>query len=210
MTRTRVRLLTALQGLLVLACLAPLEAQQLPQLAPGQRVRVTAPASGLANEDATLVSATRDTIVIGRTQVRSENDSWWIDTVRTALPLRSVTSLEIFRGQGSSGGLATGLGAGVGGLAGVVVGVLLAQDVGGDDQCGGMGPRLFCLSSRDKKALTVALSGGVGLSIGFLIGHSIDATKEAEQWERVPLDRLRVALMSLPHGRVGLGASLAF
>jgi len=202
--------LTILLPLAALAVGGPLPAQQLPKLEPGQQVRVTAPAAGLANEHVALMSVTRDTIVIGQTRLRSEADSWWIDTVRTALPVAGLTSLEIFRGQRTSNGLATGLGAGIGLLAGAAVGVALAQDISGDDECGGMAPRLFCLTARDKKAATVALCGGVGIAIGFIIGHGIDASKEMELWEKVPLDRLRVDLVPLPGRRVGLGASLAF
>ncbi len=121
--------------------------------------------------------------------------TWEADTLVTesngdilAVPLNSLTTLEVSAGRRSQ----AGSGAGIGGVTGAVVGV-----VSGFDSCtdGFVDPG------------ACALVGGLVFGVaGALLGALIGATVKTERWGSVPLDRLRVGVS--PHRDRGFGLGL--
>jgi hypothetical protein len=180
-------------GLAVFAAFPPLSAQQPPSLAPGQRVRVTAPAAGLVREVGTLDAVSADSVVLLQERHRYDK-RWSIVTVRTAVPRTALQALEISVGRRTYvkwAGLGIGLavGAAVGGMLGNLV----------HDSNSGFGPQI---GSGVVFVMSFVTFGGIGAAVGASIGRDI--------WAAVPLDGLRVGMTPLPAGRLGLGASLAF
>ena len=169
-----------------------------PSLAPGQQVRLTAPASGLAGVSATLLAATPESLIVGRYQARSEAGSWRVDTTRIAVPLHDITGLEA---QGSRSHVIEGALIGGGGMA--VPTYLLVKGF----ECSSPG-QWFCVSPGH--ATDVAFKAGlIGAGLGALIG----IVWRSQEWQSVPLDRLggaRVGLVPQAGGRLGLGMALAF
>ncbi len=161
------------------------------QLRPGERVRVTGhlcpPSFSNCGEGqpehrvGTFVAWKADTLV-----VQSNGDI-------LALPLDSVTTLEVSAGRRSQ----TGLGAGIGSVTGAVIGAVVGAASCTDDpflspgQCAFGGGLLF---------------GATGALLGVLVG----AGTKTERWVSVPRDRVRVSLGPQRDGRLGLGASVRF
>ncbi len=110
-----------------------------------------------------------------------------------ALPLDSVTTLEVSAGRRSQ----TGLGAGIGSLTGVAIGVVVGA--------------ASCTDEVFVKPTACAAAGGVIFgAAGALLGALIGATMKTERWVSVPLDQLRVSFVPQRDGRYGLGASVRF
>ncbi len=114
--------------------------------------------------------------------------------LQLALPLDSVSKLEVSRGQRSRAGkgalIGLAVGAGVGAGVGVLFGAGLGEDLCGDGCVGAL-------------AGIGALGGG---AVGTLIGLGIGASSKTDRWEAVLLDRIRVSLTPIaPHG---FGATL--
>ncbi len=110
-----------------------------------------------------------------------------------ALPLESVTTLEVSAGRRSQ----TGLGAGIGALIGAVIGA-----VGGAAGCTGGG-----FVSPGGCAFAGGLVFGIG---GALLGAVVGTATKTDRWVAVPLDRLRVSVGPQRDGRFGLGLSVRF
>lgn len=193
---------TVLLGIAVLAASEPLLAQQLSQLHPGQRVRVTIPSAGLTAREATLQSFEAGTITL-RTERYTYVGAGWrslaSDTVELAVPIDSVRNLDVSLGRRN---LAPE-GAVIGGLIGAVVGGVLAKR--DYDRCIARGGWI-CGSPGFAFIVGGGLGGLAGGGLGALFGLAIDR----ERWEPVPLSRVQVGIAPLPNRRVGLGASLAF
>ena len=126
--------------------------------------------------------------------------AWKSDTLVTesngdilALPLDSVTTLEVSAGRRSQ----TGLGANMGVMAGAVMGALWGLH-----------------SCTDEAFVTpegCAVVGGVLFgAAGALLGALIGATMKTERWVSVPLDRLHVSFELQRDGWFGVGASVRF
>lgn len=196
MTYTPIALVTIAAA----ACCGAVQAQQGSPLYPGQLVRVTAPSANLWREYVTLVGATSDSVVVNRFQLRSDSSSWRTDTIRTALSVRDVQSLEVNRGRRTH----VALGVLIGAPFGALVGYDYAKS--GEKECGFLD--YFCKTPGDPTRGAV-IGGLVGLAGGVLVGLAW----RTEQWESVPLDGargLRITVAPLPAGRLGLGAALAF
>lgn len=174
--------------LLTLACTVPAAAQVAPSagshVRPGAEVRVTSPT------------------VSGRFVV-DEMDSETL-TLRgpsgTALrvPLASVTSLSISQGRRSAGAGAL-RGAAFGFAGGAASGILLGY-VGGDDPPDGW----FSYTAEDK-----ALMYGVLLGVGSgLVGAVVGLASPGEQWESVPLERVRADMAR--DGGLAVGYTIRF
>jgi len=196
------RLLAAMIGVTVLAGTEPLFAQELSQLQPGQRVRVTIPSAGLLTREATFRSTGAGTITI-RTErymyVGAGMRSLKTDTVELTVPIDSVRSLEQSLGTRNFGAQ----GAVIGGIAGwLIVGALAVQST---QQCIARGG-WFCGSPTVAFVFGGGLGGLAGGGLGALIGLSI----KTEEWQPVPLSRIRVGIAPLSSRRFTLGASLAF
>ncbi len=165
-----------------LAASVALLAQQDPPLALGDRVRVTAPDVIRGRVVGSVVALSADTCVVkpeGRAQV--------------ALPLASVTSLEVSRERKSNVGKGAGLGLLIGGAARVLTGFIAVGAVREGADAGDAAP-------------IAAMGAGAGL----LIGSAIGTASSRERWEAVPLDRLRVGVVQGRNGGLAIRVSLAF
>jgi len=165
-------------SLLLIVPLADLMAQEIPPLAPGARVRVSVRQQG--RQIGTLVAVKADTLVL---KAESRN-------VPLAIPITSVSRLDISRGQASFGKGAL-RGAGIGLLVGVAYPTVEFMKNGNED---GLFPLMLMFGSLG------------GTFLGALIGGS----RPGEQWERVPLERIRVSLSPQRGGGIRLAASFKF
>jgi hypothetical protein len=172
-----------------LGCTAPVAAQTAAQASshvrPGAEVRVTSPSAS------------------GRFVVQ-EMDSG-ILTLRDSsgaavrVPLASVTMLSVSRGRRSAGAGAL-RGAGLGFAGGAVAGIILGY-VAGDDPPEDL---WFAYSAEDK-----ALIYGVLLGVGSgLVGTVVGLASPGEQWESVPLERVRAGMAS--DGGLAVAYSIRF
>ena len=171
----------------VLICIfggVPSEMAAQESLASGSRVRVTAPECELRGQEATFRALRADTLILETTEC----------------PLASVTHLDVSRGQKSHARLGTVIGFLTGALSGAVIGFSL-----GDDRPL-FGEEPFPFSAENKAAIGFLLGGGGGAIIGWQIGKAV----HGEQWEEVPLERLRVSLAPQRDGGFALGFSVRF
>lgn len=189
MSRARGRWIAAVGGLTILAAL-PLSAQQPPSLAPGQRVRVTAPSAGLDQMVGTVVAVREREIVL-----RPDSLAPGADTT-TSVSLYRIRTLEVSRGMHRHLLPAVGAGAGIGALLFGVWGYSLAQDCNRKFECD----------------LNTTQAGAIGAALGVLFGGVIGGgvAPRRESWATMPLRGQRVGLIVTPSGRVGLAVSLAF
>jgi hypothetical protein len=135
-------------------------------LAPGQRVRITAPSLNVSKLQTTLLEFRADTLV----------------TEALVCPLADVTRLDAYQGRGISGGNVL-KGAGIGLLGGAAVGALigLAYDAEGSD------------ASAEQ---AVAFFSGLGAAVGLVGGTLVGLVWRADRWEEVPLDHLPVSVVA--------------
>lgn len=138
------------------------------EIAPGDAVRITAPALGLKDWRGFLVEAVPDSV-----RVRSP------DSVAFTIPISEIESFLVNHGnKAPSGNAPTGLVIGglVGGLAGVLAGThenssgCLAEDASVVD----------CTPEQFRK-------GAEGLLIGAAIGAGIGALIKTSHWQYVPI-----------------------
>ena len=195
----RTGLLLRLAPVAAVAALAtwkPLPAQELAQLRPGQKVRVTIPSANLILREATLQSIQAGTITL-----RTARDTLLpIDSITLAAPIDSVRSLDVSVGRRNF----ARVGALIGGGMGLVVGMGMA--VKQVDRCHDSGGFIKGGPWCELNYLFAPAAMLVGGWLGALIGRGWSG----ERWEPVPLARARVGLVPLWGGRLGLGASLAF
>ncbi len=171
---------------------------QLP-IRKGARVRVTRPP----------ICPPTDTICVGGRPLQSVGTfwAWGTDSLiiesngnALALPLDSVTKLEVSRGQKSHTVAGAIIGSLVGGVAVGAIAIATYEECEGGWGCiGDFGPGFAALVG----GLVGGLGGGV---VGALVGRSI----KTDRWQEVPLDRLRVNLGPQRDGRFGFGASVRF
>ena len=168
----------------------------------GTRVRVTHTYACVRNpagqvQCSATFPRTRFTRVVG-TMVTLAADSMILRTNQAealALPFPSIARLEISRGQKSRVAAGVGYGALAGFGTGAIVGVVLCRPGCGDET--------------DLTPLVALVTGGIGAGAGALIGGLIGANSRSDRWERVPLDRPRVALTPTRDG-IALVVSVAF
>lgn len=129
-------------------------------LAPGERVRITAP--GVDRRPARLVVFSRDSLVV-------KFDG---DTAAHSLRTADVSLLELSRGRSRGRGALIGAGFGfLGGAAlGAVVGAILE-----DSQC--------------SDCVAVPALGAVGGVLGLVIGTVVGSVRGGERWQALPLGR---------------------
>ena len=165
-------------------------AQEPPPVKVGDRVRVTAPDVRSAGIVQLL---TTDSLVMRPEYVFVMRPEY-VTPNRLAIPLASVTRLEL--------GMPGGSQAGQGALYGFIIGVFGGSIVG------------FAACENDSYVdvtSACALAGAVifgagGALVGAIVGAMISNTR----WEEVPLDRVRVSLGPQRDGRFGFGASVRF
>jgi hypothetical protein len=165
---------------LVLTASVDLVAQQEPPVAPGDRVRVTAPTIDRRPLVGTLIALDVDTCAL---QVEGRADP-------LALPLASVIMLEVSDQK-----------------SGIIIGAVVGGLVGGI--AGAVATYASCImkcspeEARDDALRRGAGGAVVGAGIGALLGSAI----KTDRWEVVPLDRIRLSLT--PHGRRKLAVSVS-
>lgn len=118
---------------------------------------------------------------------------------RLALPLSSILRLQTWSGRKNH--VITGLL--MGGLVGVAGGAAV-----GDAVCGSSGGFFEpdCADAPVPEIVGGAIGGLALGGLGALIGWSI----KTDRWEEVPLERLRVGVISRPGGRIEAGLSMHF
>lgn len=162
------RRITLLVLMLVFAAPAYLAAQE-PVLAPGSRIRVYAPSINAKRFVGTVVSLNADALTL--------DAEMWLDGVwkpRLDVPFASMKWLGLSRGRHSN----AGKGALIGGLVGTAL--ILAAVYSCDGYCGGPGDEGRVLAG-------MTIGGGLGAGVGALIG----ALSHREDWQAVPIERLR-------------------
>lgn len=156
-------------------------AAQATQLAPGTRVRVTAPELGIEKQATTFQALRNDTLVVAADSTMH-------------CPVASITRLEVLGGRRRHTWLGAGIGAGVGLVAGAATGAIICAD-----------PDVWCSATGE----AAALGAGIGVASGALLGAGVGALFKTDRWEEVPLDRVRLSLR--PRWRGGaVRISIAF
>ena len=159
-------------------------------VAPGARVRVTAP-GGAEPRVGTLVALTPDTLT-----------ARWATGDSGAVALAEVTGLEVSRGLRGR----PWRGAGLGFLGGAVIGA-----VWGAKTYEGCNPQEPCIDFAGSDAASATAGAIVLGAAGALVGGVVGALWRAEAWRPVALERGRVGLVTPARGRVlGVRAALAF
>jgi hypothetical protein len=117
-----------------------------------------------------------------------------------SVPRFRIESLDV-RYHGSAQGIGAVLGAAAGGLGATAVVNAQARNCRREigDACGIL-VGLHVLSA----VLYYSMGIGGGFGLGYFLGSRIPLTT----WQRVPLDRLRVAVTPLPEGRLGVGLAV--
>ncbi len=199
------RNITLLVVVLAVTPFISVTAQQRLPVKPGDRVQVTHECSTSVRrgqtrtrcrkDRATLVTATADSLVLGVDEQGTQ----------LAIPVASVTRLEMSRGwkRHTDEGIVYGLVLGL--VAGGFVGALTYEP---PPPCKG----LFCdLGDVDLGGVErVALGAVIGIFIGGVWGALVGTANKTERWEEVPLDQLRVSFAPQRDGRFGLGLSVRF
>jgi hypothetical protein len=179
MNGSRIALLAAV---LLLAPSVDVLAQRARPVAPGDRVRITAPSIVGERLVGTLAELRPEALLL------EPEDS--VEAV--LLPLAAVNKLELSRGKGSK----IGRGALAGGLFGAGVGLVVGIAALGEDGGG------FHIGVGEVIRGTLVL-GGLGAGMGMLL----EVAAPGERWETVPLDRIPVSLE--PHTRPALSVSVS-
>ena len=190
--------------LLAILAFVPL-ASAAAQVRPGERVRVThlpicpvdlcVGTRPVRRRTGVFVAYERDTLMLSGGP-RSD---------QLAVPLTSITKLEVHRGQQPRGHTALRA------VGGLVSGAAL-----GAAMVGGIGLFIhFTFNPFDKDLSELELEKDmlrfavIGGALG-MIGGILGARMFVDRWEEVPLDRLRVSFGPQRDGKFGLGASVRF
>ncbi len=172
---------TILVAILAFTPLTSATAQEPPPVKVGDRVRVTAP--DVRRREGTVQLLTTDSLVMRPVY----------GARLVAIPLASVTRLEVSRGQKSRVGRGAGIGLLGGGLLGYVI------SLGGCESG-------FILTREE----CIGVSTVGGAVVGTLLGLGVGAVTKTDRWEEVPLERLRVSLVPQRDGRIAVGFSVRF
>jgi len=166
-------------AVLIFAPLADAITQEQPLPEPGQRVRVTAPDLGINRQAATFSSLDGGVLIVTADSTMQR-------------PLADVSRLDVYAGRKSNTLLGGTIGA-------VVLGLTTTVIVSG-----------VCSETGGCSAGTEVIAGALGFAGGALVGAGIGAfIWTSDEWEEVPLDRLRVSVVPTRNG-FGIGARIAF
>ena len=160
-------------------------------LAPGDKVRVTAPSIGVERLAGTITSVdatARSLQIVG--QFRGLLRSRRTETV----PLDSVTTLEVRTHESVKP-----LGFILGFLAGAVVGAAIGSGWG-EDSCQG---RALCVDKGTTTIVGAVEFGALGGLVGCLVA-------KGDRWKAVPLDAVRIGFAARAQGSVSLSGSIQF
>ena len=155
-------------------------------LAPGVRVRLTAPTIGEKAVVGTVVSVDSGGVIVLRPSARVDRET---EGAPVSIPWTAVTGIDVYKGRKTNGWKAGGYGAG-GALSGAVVGAIV-----------GTVYLLNTVKANEHSGETLALSGvygsiiggGIGAAAGLLIGTVIGAWPR-EQWREAPLYSIQIGL----------------
>jgi hypothetical protein len=188
--------IASLAAAIVLAAQVDSLAQQ-ATLAPGARVRVSAPAVAGQRLEGTVARLDADTIVV-------RSVGWGTDL---AVPLGSVTALDVSRGQKSRALRFGGIGAAIGAVVGTFLMIVdegtSAPNVHINDE---EAPIEWVARPVWQKVRYPLLSAAAGFGIGAIVGVAFPG----ERWEAVPLEGLRVSVTPQPASGINLSASFTF
>ena len=179
-------------GVLVLAAFFPVAATaQSASLAPGARVRVTAPNDNLKRVVGTVAEVRNDSILL----VNNRESR--------AVALANVTSLEVSKGQRSMFLRDAGLGLGIGAVAGYVMGYATYEECNPD-------PYGFfdCMFEPESRGQAATWGGLVGGALGLVSGALVGAFHRVDRWESLTVPP-RVTIRPGAHG-ITVGISRAF
>ncbi len=185
---------TILVAILAFVPLTSATAQEPPPVKVGDRVRVTAP--DLGRREGTVQLLTTDSLVM-RPEYGFVMRPEYVAPNRLAIPLASVTRLELSMPGGSQ--------AGQGALYGFIIGVFGGSVVGFAACVGDSYGSYGDFTSACAVAGAVIFGAG-GALVGAIVGSMITGTR----WEDVPLDRLRLQVAPQRDGRFALGLSVRF
>ena len=168
----------------------------LQEVVPGTRVRIKAPSISKLPLVGTVVPAGADTL-----KVRLK----W-HAIPLAIPLASVTRLDVSIGQKRNAGKGALIGLLVGGVTGVwvwaVYGEKSASPSSGNFFSGGSWDYQFSCTIGG----CAASLGGLGLVVGSVLGGIL----KTEKWQPVPLERVHVVITPQRKGGLALSALFAF
>lgn len=178
--RLKMLVFGALWSIATVTPLATVHSQR-PPVELGHRVRVTAPSVADRHLVGTVERWTGDSLALSAQ-----------DATVLAVPLASITRLEVSRSKRSH----TAVGAVLGfiGFAG------LGYVIGSNIDCGSDCP----------PAQGGAIAAGIVSIPGVLIGAVIGSSMKVDRWEEVPLERFRVSVTPHGDGRFACGASITF
>jgi hypothetical protein len=172
-------------ALLLLCAAVHTAAGQRSEIRPGARIRVAAPGVVAGRLTATVISRGPDTVVVASPDLPS-----------LAIPVSSITSLELSRGSSRAAGAMRGIAWGV--PIGLVLGLATTSLA---DSCGDCGRTSLQAPSRVEWVLFNGIGGGMwGALIGAAIGR--------ERWE--PFELGRRTSIGLGNGRPTLAVGLSF
>jgi hypothetical protein len=151
------------------------------EIAPGDAVRITAPALGLSDWHGFYVAAPPDSVTVRGA-----------DSVTRSIPLWEISEFLVNHGNRPPQSQWL-LGAGIGGLAGAAVGVL-AHTRNLDEGCTAEGSSIFeCTPEQYRGGLE-------GAAIGVLVGAGVGALIRITPWQYVPINAPEAAAMATPRG----------
>ena len=163
----------------LLVPVASLSAQQPLHLERGARVRVTHTCASQRGQDPVCSGHSRRDVGKYRS-IRDDTLRYELKNPfrRIKIPLEGVRLIEVVQGQKSRWLSGMGSGTVIGAFCGIAIG-LAVYDYEPNPWVPNMGP-----------AYGVAIGAPVGLIVGAIIGSFI----KDEEWEEVPLDRVRVSI----------------
>lgn len=159
---------------------------QTPAVAPGARIRVTAPARALERYVTTILEVRGDSIVIG-----TPGDSH-------AVELAHITALDISTGTGTQAAKGAVMGLAIGAVTGAVIGAVRYKECIPQEF-------LDCLLASDSRASEAIAGGAVLGGVGLVIGVVAGALNRTDRWESVDLP---VQFAVIPMRSGGLGVAL--
>ena len=171
-------------GIALLAVTADVHAQaDATTLVPGARVRVHQGPQSLTGSLVSLDSA-------GLVVATGKSDT-------AAVPLSSITGVDVSRGTKSRVGKGALIGLGVGTATGIIIGVAASSSDDGD----------FFDFNSGEWAIGVGLTGAV---IGTGIGAIIGATQRTDKWQPTVLPTVSVRSYGPDDKRVAIGLQIGF
>lgn len=175
----------ALVAALLLTAAVDLLAQGRPPVGPGDRVRLSAPSIGFDRVIATVFALKPDTL-------------WLQHPEALAVPIVSITQLDVSRGQESRARQGSVIGLVGGAVIGAIIGIAQSD----------WGESFTDIQDEDEKIERIAIGALVGGIAGAALGALIGSTIRVDKWVAVPLHRLRVTVVPVHRSGLSVGVVL--